>query len=391
MVDLYSGGTPNKSILEYWDGSIPWISAKSMYEDFLSSSDLYISEAGLRAGSRLAKKGSILLLTRGSGLFNRIPVCWTLSDVAFNQDVKNIKSKDEGIVMSQYLFYWLYAHKSDISAILETTGIGAGKIDTERLLSMSVLLPGISEQEQIIRAIKPFFDIISLNNRINHNLEEQAQALFKSWFIDYDPFKDGDFIDSELGKIPTGWRVRSLGDVTEEMRSKVGFRQDVKVLSPITTGQLLLSEEYFTKQVFSESISKYLIVKPCDFAYNPARVNIGSIGKNEYGFDGCVSPVYVVFRCESGYDLFFDLYRRTDSFKNEVVSRASGGVRQTLGYKDFSLIKLVYPPKVVVVMFNEIYGHLLKEISHCSEENNFLTEQRDILLPKLMSGEVSIY
>ena len=169
LVDLYSGGTPNKSILEYWDGSIPWISAKSMYEDFLSSSDLYISEAGLRAGSRLAKKGSILLLTRGSGLFNRIPVCWTLSDVAFNQDVKNIKSKDEGIVMSQYLFYWLYAHKSDISAILETTGIGAGKIDTERLLSMSVLLPGISEQEQIIRAIKPFFDIISLNNRINHN------------------------------------------------------------------------------------------------------------------------------------------------------------------------------------------------------------------------------
>ena len=170
LVNLYSGGTPNKSKIEYWGGSIPWISAKSMYEDFLSSSDLCISETGLRAGSKLAKKGSILLLTRGSGLFNRIPVCWTERDLAFNQDVKNIESKNEDIVMNQYLFYWLYAHKSDIFAILETTGIGAGKIDSERLLDMSVLLPSIEEQKRLIRAIKPFFDLISLNKRINHNL-----------------------------------------------------------------------------------------------------------------------------------------------------------------------------------------------------------------------------
>lgn len=170
LVNLYSGGTPNKSRAEYWDGSIPWISARSMYEDFLSSSDLCISEAGLRAGSKLANKGSILLLTRGSGLFNRIPVCWTECDLAFNQDVKNIESKDEAVVMNQYLFYWLYAHKSNISAILETTGIGAGKIDTERLLDMSVILPSINEQKRLIYAIKPLFDLISLNNRINHNL-----------------------------------------------------------------------------------------------------------------------------------------------------------------------------------------------------------------------------
>lgn len=224
----------------------------------------------------------------------------------------------------------------------------------------------------------------------NHNLEEQAQALYKSWFVDFEPFKDGKFVDSELGEIPEGWAVRPLGDVTKEMRSKVGIRQDVKVLSPITTGHLVLSEEYFTKQVFSESISKYLIVQPHDFAYNPARVNIGSIGKNVYEFDGCVSPVYVVFRCESDYDLFFDLYRRTKPFKDEVISRSNGGVRQTLGYNDFALIKLVYPPRNVIVMFNEIYGKLLKEMSHCSKENTSLAEQRDELLPKLMSGEISI-
>ena len=222
----------------------------------------------------------------------------------------------------------------------------------------------------------------------NHNLAEQAQALYKSWFVDFEPFKGGGFVDSELGKIPEGWRVKELGDVTQEMRNKVGARQDIKVLSPITTGQLVLSEEFFTKQVFSESIAKYLIVRPNDFAYNPARVNIGSLGKNEFDFDGCVSPVYVVFRCESGYEHFFNLYRSSKTFKEEVISRSNGGVRQTLGYKDFALIKLVYPPVSVVEEFNAIYCHLLLGIKQCEKENIVLENQRDELLPNLMTGKI---
>ena len=170
LVNLFSGGTPNKGRADYWNGDIPWISAKSMYEDFLSSSDLFITESGLRAGSKLAQKGTILLLTRGSGLFNRIPICWTERGLAFNQDVKNIVSKDENVIINQFLFYWLYGNKTDISAILETTGIGAGKIDTERFLNMQINIPSISEQKQIIRAIEPIFSKIELNKRINHNL-----------------------------------------------------------------------------------------------------------------------------------------------------------------------------------------------------------------------------
>ena len=222
----------------------------------------------------------------------------------------------------------------------------------------------------------------------NHNLEEQAQALYKSWFVDFEPFKDGIFIDSELGMIPKGWSVKSLGEVTKEMRDKVGARQDIKVLSPVTSGHLVLSEEFFTKQVFSESIAQYLLVRPGDFAYNPARVNIGSLGLNEYHFDGCVSPVYVVFRCEDGYNHFFDLYRATAPFKDEVLSRSSGGVRQTLGYKDFALIRVVYPPKDVVESFNSLYEGLITVQRSDLKENEVLSSQRDALLPLLMSGQV---
>jgi type I restriction-modification system specificity protein len=390
IIQLKSGGTPDKSNPDYWGGSIPWISAKSMYDDFISTSDLFITEEGLQAGSKIAKKDSILLLTRGSGLFNRIPVCYVVSDVAYNQDVKNIVLKQEDVTSIKFLYYWLYGNKELLSSMLETTGIGAGKIDTKRFLNLSISLPSQKEQARYIHLMDLLFDKIELNRRINANLEAQAQALFRSWFVDFEPFRDGPFVDSELGKIPQGWKVAELGDVTKQQTEKVGPQKTVKVLSPITTGELVLSEEYFTKQVFSESIAKYIIVKPDQFAYNPARINIGSIGRNTFEFDGCVSPVYVVFECEKGYHYFFDFFRKTDAFKQEVISRAIGGVRQTLGYKDFALIKVIYPPQNVVQEFNALYINLLNMQNHNKLEITTLSALRDTMLPKLMAGEIAI-
>ena len=260
--------------------------------------------------------------------------------------------------------------------------------DRNHIMQWPILIPSLKEQKHISAILKSFDDKICCNKRINDNLEQQAKALFKSWFIDFEPFKDGEFIESELGIIPKGWIVKQLGEITTQLNEKVKNRTDVKVLSPITTGKLVLSEEYFTKQVFSESVSKYIVVKPGDFAYNPARVNIGSLGINEFDFDGCVSPVYVVFRCENGYQCFFDLFRRTDTFNEEVKARAIGGVRQSLGYNDFSLIKVVYPPKDVVNKFNQIYSRFLIQTKHNDIETVNLSKLRDELLPKLMSGEL---
>lgn len=224
----------------------------------------------------------------------------------------------------------------------------------------------------------------------NHNLEEQAQALYKSWFVDFEPFKDGKFVESELGMIPEGWRVVTMGEVTTEIRTKVGNRTGIKVLSPINTGKLALSEEYFTKQVFSNSIAKYILVEPKSFAYNPARVNIGSIGMNEFPFDGCVSPVYVVFRCEDEYEYLFDFFRKGERFKTEVITRSIGGVRQTLAYNDFSMIKMVYPPAHIIRNFNSIYLTLYRKINDLDDQNKKISEIRDTILPKLMSGELKI-
>jgi len=317
-------------------------------------------------------------------------------------------------ILPLYLFYILKSQEvvEELQMLAESRSGTFPQITFDEVANMKIKLPSIEQQDRIIGVLKSFDDKIECNRRINDNftlsfllltcfvlwllklindnLQQQAQALYKSWFIDFEPFKGDKFEDSELGMIPRGWSVKQLGEITTQVNEKVKERVDVKVLSPITTGELVLSEEYFTKQVFSESISKYIVVKPTYFAYNPARVNIGSLGMNEYGFDGCVSPVYVVFRCEDDYQYFFDLFRRTETFKEEVKARAIGGVRQSLTYKDFSLIKVVYPPIDVIHRFNQVYSRILAKTKHNKVETTRLASLRDTLLPKLMSGDLKI-
>ncbi len=294
------------------------------------------------------------------------------------------------MVNPMFLVYYLLSDEIQHRLKNNANGAVVAHLNMEEIRNLKVSIPDIKIQNSVAGILSSLDDKIECNRRINDNLQQQAQALYKSWFIDFEPFKGDKFEDSELGMIPRGWSVKQLGEITTQVNEKVKERIDVKVLSPITTGELVLSEEYFTKQVFSESISKYIVVKPTYFAYNPARVNIGSLGMNEYGFDGCVSPVYVVFRCEDDYQYFFDLFRRTETFKEEVKARAIGGVRQSLTYKDFSLIKVVYPPIDVIHNFNQVYSRILAKTKHNNVETTRLASIRDTLLPKLMSGELKI-
>ena len=291
---------------------------------------------------------------------------------------------------SSWLLYWLKSPCAHEYVSQRLAGSTQSYLTLSSLREFPVLYPGDSKANEIVDILKSLDDKIEVNRRINDNLEQQAQALFKSWFVDFEPFRDQPFVESELGMIPEGWKAGSLEDITTQKTERVRGREDVKVLSPVTTGQLMLSEEYFTKQVFSESIAKYKVVKKGDFAYNPARVNIGSLGRNNYDYDGCVSPVYVVFSCKDGYAHLFDLYRKTEKFKTEVNLRAIGGVRQSLNYKDFAYIQCIIPPLYVVEEFNAIYNNLLVMQRHTGEECDRLVQLRDTLLPRLMSGEIKV-
>ena len=306
-----------------------------------------------------------------------------------SNDVLCIRANNN--VDAEFLYYLL---SQDLFFAYVMSGANGSKMprgDKQQIMNWEIEIPSEKEDQRRIASILSSLDRkIELNNKINADLEEMAQTIFKNWFVDFEPFKDGKFVDSELGMIPEGWKVGTLGDITKNKSAKVKERNDVKVLSPVTTGELVLSEEYFTKQVFSSSIAKYKIVNKGDFAYNPARVNIGSLGRNEFDFDGCVSPVYVVFSVIDGYENYFDLFRKTDFFKDSVASLAIGGVRQSLSYDDLSSIEVIIPSENAVEEFNNLYNQMKKTIKANKLENSRLSTLRDTLLPRLMSGELEV-
>jgi len=383
---VITGKTPRTSILENYGGKIPFLTpSDNLSEKFSPTTSKTLTKIGLNEVKNcLLPSKSICVSCIGSDLGK---VVLTKKPTVTNQQFNSIVPNEEND--ADFIYYLMTVVGKHLN-YLSKTSTAVPIINKSTFANYEIEIPNIKEQKRIGEILSSLDDKIELNRRINDNLEQQAQALFKSWFVNFEPFKKGKFIDSELGMIPEGWQVEELGNITNSITEKVGKRTDVKVLSPVNTGDLLLSEEYFTKQVYSKTLAKYIMVAPNDFAYNPARINIGSIGMNTFDFSGCVSPVYVVFRCEKEYHHFFNIFKATKNFKEEVNTRAIGGVRQTLSYKDFSLIKIVYPPKEAVEQFNKIYSHIMTLIKKNVLENKRLHQTRDTLLPKLMSGELKI-
>lgn len=347
------------------------------------------------------------IVSEGTILYNKLNIrfrrIWNITFEVMSNSVCStefLPIKPKKTCNQNFLYYLLWSDEITNKMQLGTTGTSNShqRISPEFLLDTIILMPSLHEQEAIAETLSSIDEMIELNNRNIKVLEEMSQALYKSWFVDFDfpnqegkPYKlsGGEMVESEIGLIPKGWKIAELGDVTTNLREKTKSN-DYKVLSAVNTGNLMLSEDYFTKQVFSKDLSKYIIVKQKDFAYNPARVNIGSIGMNEFDFDGCVSPVYVAFRPEEGYHWFFHIYVKSNNFNDEVNKRASGSVRQALNYGDFALIKIAYPPKSVIDKFNDFYEEAYLSQKEIKQETQTLINLRDTLLPKLMSGELMV-
>lgn len=399
IIQLKSGGTPDKSNPDYWGGSIPWISAKSMYDDFISTSDLFITEEGLQAGSKIAKKDSILLLTRGSGLFNRIPVCYVVSDVAYNQDVKNIVLKQENVTSIKFLYYWLYGNKELLSSMLETTGIGAGKIDTKRFLNLSISLPSQKEQARYIHLMDLLFDKIELNRRINANLEAQAQALFRSWFVDFEPFRDGPFVDSELGKIPQGWKICRLKDATKEIirgfTSKYVEKSDL-----INLNQKVNKGQYLDRQYY-KFLNPEIAIPTNKFAQQN-DILLNSLGQGTLGrvhYYGELTPNIVIdqhitiIRANNTtfQPSFIYLFLSSNEVQHSIEGMVTGSTgMQMLNISQVREMNILQPDVNTMNKFHNIVQPFFVEIRKNNAETEIIAKIRDTLQPKLMAGEIKI-
>lgn len=335
----------------------------------------------------IAEDGTVLVDKKYPVIYNVFGKFWV------NNHAHVVKAK-ENLVSNNYLFYVLKL--TDISPYI--TGAVQLKLNQENLNKILISVPSLENQNRIVKILSDIDRKVELNNQIKDNLKKISEGLYKSWFIDFE-FSDeesnlyksfgGKMIESKLGKIPEGWKASTLGEITIRVNERAKSN-DVVVLSAINTGELVKSDDFFKKQVYSKNTKNYIVVRKNEFAYNPARINIGSIGINNCDFVGCVSPVYVVFKAKQYYEMYINEFIKTSYFKKEVALRASGSVRQTLNYDDFSLIKLVYPPLKIINEFNSIYKSLYASINKIEENTETLVDLRETLLPKLIGGEINL-
>ncbi|WP_413440137.1 restriction endonuclease subunit S [Synechococcus sp. MIT S1220] len=395
-----SGSTPSKKNESFWGGTVPWISASSMKQKALTSSDEMLTEEGVVNGGRLCQKGDVLLLVRGSELHKRIPIGVADCQVAFNQDVKAIRTSTENL-KQDYLYHLLKGSENLLLSSVEFTGIGAGKLDTPFLQGLVFPLPPISEQDRICGLASALDDKIELNRKTNETLEDTAKALFKSWFVDFDPvrakaegrptglpneisdlFPDS-FEESELGEIPTGWSPSSVGEISKNLdRLRVPLskkqRSEKQGSFPYygATGvfdyvddflfdgdYLLIGEDGSVAKEDGTAFSQYVSGKI--WVNNHAHVLEG------------VLPVTTEFLY-----CFFQFAR--------VTPYVTGAVQLKLSQGRMNMIQLPLADEKLLCLFGEMVRPIFGRIQSIQKEILSLGELRDVLLPRLISGELRV-
>ena len=212
LVDVIGGGTPKTTEESYWNGSIPWLSVKDFCGDkkYVYNTEKSITEEGLNNSStKLLHKDNIIISARGTvGELAMIPY-----DMAFNQSCFGLIPKGNN---DPHFVYYLLKDKVR-SLKSQTQGSVFDTITKATFDRIECADYSEEDQRRIVSILSSLDRKIELNNKINADLEEMAQAIFKNWFVDFEPFKDGKFVDSELGMIPEGWKVGRLTEIASYM------------------------------------------------------------------------------------------------------------------------------------------------------------------------------
>ena len=395
LVSFASGGTPSKKRDGYWGGTIPWISAKTLKTENIDTSDLFITEEGLKAGSKIAPKGSILLLTRGSGLFNGIPIARVEKDVAFNQDIKCLDSYGE--VENEFIFYWLLSQKDYLMAKVGVTGIGAGKFDLDFLQKLMIPIPSERERKSIVGFANSISEKIRCNAKVNDNLEQQAQAIFKEWFIENpenNEWSTGTFSELIKTTLNGDWgKEAPTGNNTEKVYCIRGA--DIPEVKAGNKGKMptryILPKNFVKKQLTAGDIVVEISGgSPTQSTGRCTAITQSLLDRYDSGMV-CTNFCKAI-KPKEGYSLFIYYYWQYLYGKGIFFSYENG----TTGIKnlDFSGFieteTILIPPVDKVIAFDDYCKSIFNQIFANGKQNEHLAVLRDTLLPKLMSGELDV-
>ena len=282
----------------------------------------------------------------------------------------------------KWLYYKLLTY--DINSM--DSGSAIPSTDRYQIYSLSIDVPSLEVQKRTVRVLDSINDKIALNNRINHNLEEQAQALYKSWFVDFEPFKDGKFVESELGMIPEGWHVGALSEV-----AKITMGQSPSGASFNEDGNGILFYQGRTEFGFRYPSIKLFTTEPTRFSEPKSvlmsvRAPVGDINVSRNRC--CIGRGLASIKPYTDSYSFL-LYTMKSKAEDLDLYNGEGTVFGSINRKELEGLSVLIPSPGVVSAFNSLVTPFDSIIEVLSDEINNLQKQRDDLLPQLMIGKLT--
>ena len=390
LVDVIGGGTPKTTEESYWNGSIPWLSVKDFCGDkkYVYNTEKSITEEGLNNSStKLLHKDNIIISARGTvGELAMIPY-----DMAFNQSCFGLIPK--GNKDPHFVYYLLKDKVRSLKS--QTQGSVFDTITKATFDRIECADYSEEDQRRIVSILSSLDRKIELNNKINADLEEMAQAIFKNWFVDFEPFKDGKFVDSELGMVPEGWKVGTLGNMgtivcgkTPSKANSNYYGGDIPFIKiPDMHGNVFVesSEDRLTEQGSLSQIKKlippYSLMVSCI-----ATVGLVSINTKPSHTNQQINTII-----PHNKSALFYLYQYIKNNEELLKNMGRGGTTTlNVNTKSFSNIRLFIPSDIALLQFHQIVEGLFKKIELNLHESRTLSTLRDTLLPRLMSGEIEV-
>jgi len=391
VATVIGGGTPSTKDEGNFNGSIPWLTPKDLsgypYR-YISRGKRNISEKGLTSSSaRLLPKGAVLLTTRAPVGY----VAIASNSVTTNQGFRSLVLQ-EGF-HPEFVYYLL---KSKIDLLkAHASGTTFGELSGTTLKGLRFLFPPLPEQRAIAAILGALDDKIELNRQMNQTLEAMAQALFKSWFVDFEPFNDQDMQESVLGPIPREWRCATVSEAIEinpSRRVEQGANTIyVDMASLPTTSARVLT---VIRRAFTGSGSRFrngdiLLgrITPCLENGKTAIVDFLEDGENGWG-----STEFIVLgpRLPLSTPFIYCLARNPDFRAHAIQAMTGTSGRQRVDTGCFSYYWLAIPPKSVAEQFDHKVEPWFQMMKANDDESHVLATIRDALLPKLVSGKIRV-
>jgi type I restriction enzyme S subunit len=394
---ITKGTTPTTLGSKFVDKGINFIKSEAIGYDGRIDRSTFVfidEETNEKLKRSQLQKDDILFSMAGIFLGKNAIVTEDLLPANTNQALGIIRL-NQSVAFPKFINYYL-RQKEIIHYVNNISGQSAQpNINMQEIGGITINLPPLPTQHRIAEILGALDDKIELNLQMNKTLEEMAMVLYKHWFVDFGPFKDGEFVDSELGPIPKGWEVKKLSEIVEINRKSINpfdypdrsfLHYSIPAFDEIGYPKIEFGNEIASNKTLIEK-NTILISK-----LNPRIKRIWTVYKNlhmiSFSSTELINYMPIDFKDWAYLNCYFRNYKFYDEFLNYTTGTTVS--HQRVRPQETMKFHLTYPKESIRHGFNKIAKSYFDQIESNIKENQHLKQTRDYLLPKLISGEVSV-